>query len=85
MERVGVFHQEFARTHHAETRAHFITELGLNLEEVQWQLFVRADLVTDKIRNHFFVRWAQHKRTFAAIDKAQQLRTILFPTTAFLP
>lgn len=35
MEGVGILHQELTGTHHAETWAHFITELGLDLEEVQ--------------------------------------------------
>ncbi|MNM50286.1 hypothetical protein D3C81_613140 [compost metagenome] len=85
MERVRVLHQEFTRTHHAETRADFIAELGLNLEEVQRKLLVRADLVADQIGDHFFVRWTQYEWAIAAIDKAQQFRTVLLPTAAFLP
>ncbi len=34
MERVGVFHQEFAGAHHAETWPHFIAEFGLDLVEI---------------------------------------------------
>ena len=85
MEGVGILHQELTGTHHAETRAHFITELGLDLEEVQRQLFVRADLVADQIGDHFFMRRAQHERTIAAIDETQQLGAVLLPTAAFLP
>ena len=85
MERVGVFHQEFARAHDAETRANFVTELGLDLEEVQRQLFVRAQLITNQVGDDFFMRWAENERTLATIDEAQQFRTILFPTTALLP
>ena len=40
MERVSIFHQEFARAHDAKTWTHFITEFGLDLEEVQRQLLV---------------------------------------------
>ncbi|MNY16956.1 hypothetical protein D3C86_1502500 [compost metagenome] len=85
MERVGIFHQEFAGTHHAETRTNFVTELGLDLEEVQRQLFVGIQLVADQIRDDFFMRWAEHKRTFAAINKTQQFRAVLLPATTFYP
>ena len=34
MKGISVLHQEFARAHHAETRAHFVAELGLNLVEI---------------------------------------------------
>ena len=85
MEGVGILHQELTGTHYAETRAHFITELGLDLEEVQRQLFVRADLVADQIGDHFFMRRAQHERTIAAIGNAQQFRAVLLPAPALLP
>ena len=85
MERVGIFHQEFARAHHAKAWAHFVTELGLDLEEVQRQLFVRAQLVTDQIGDHFFMRWAEDEWTIATIGNTQQFRTVLLPATALLP
>ena len=85
MERVSIFHQEFTGTHHAETRAHFITELGLDLIEVQRQLFVRAQLVTNQVGDHFFMSRAEHERTFATVSNAQQFRAVLFPTTTLLP
>ena len=85
MERVGIFHQEFARTHHAKARAYFVTEFGLDLIEVQRQLFVRAQLVTNQVGDDFFVRWAENERTVTAVSNAQQLRAILFPTAALFP
>ncbi len=85
MERVGVFHQELARAHHAKTRAHFVTEFGLDLIEVERQLFIRAQLIADQIGDDFFVRRAEHKRAIAAIDKTQQFRTVLLPAAALLP
>ena len=40
MKRVRILHQEFARAHDAETRADFVTELELNLIEIDRQLLV---------------------------------------------
>ena len=85
MERVSIFHQEFAGTHDAETRTHFVAELGLDLIEVQRQLFVRAQLVTNQVCNNFFMSWAEYERTLATVNKTQQFRTVLFPTTTLLP
>ncbi|CCJ85275.1 hypothetical protein BN133_1652 [Cronobacter dublinensis 582] len=85
MERVSVFHQELARAHHAETRAHFVAEFGLDLEEVERQLLIRAQLVTDQIGDNFFMRRAENERAIAAIDNAQQLRAVLLPAAALLP
>ena len=61
MERVRIFHQEFAGTHHAEAWANFVTEFGLDLIEVQRQLFVRAQLITDQVGDDFFMRWAEYE------------------------
>lgn len=85
MERVSIFHQEFAGTHDAKTRTHFVAELGLDLIEVQRQLFVRAQLVTNQVCNHFFMSWAEYERTVTTVSNTQQFRAILFPTTTLLP
>ncbi len=85
MERVGVFHQELTGTHHAKARTHFVTELGLDLIEVQRQLLVGAQLVTDQIGNDLFMRRAENKRALATVGNAQQLRTVLLPATTLLP
>ncbi len=71
MEGVRILHQEFTGTHHAKTRAYFVTEFGLDLIEIQRQLFVRAQLITDQIGDHFFMRWTQNKWALAAVNKAQ--------------
>ena len=54
-EAVGVFHQKFTGTQHAEAGAFFVAEFSLNLIDRQRQLFVAADAVTDEIGDHFFV------------------------------
>ena len=44
VEGVGIFHDEFARTHDAEARTDFVAELGLDLVVVDGQLLVAAQL-----------------------------------------
>ena len=39
---VGVFHDEFAAAHQAETRPDLITKLGLDLVQIERQLAVGA-------------------------------------------
>ena len=85
MERVGIFHQEFTGAHHPETRAYFVAEFGLDLIEVQRQLFIGVQLVADQIGNDLFVGWAEDERTIAAIGNAQQFRAVLLPAPALLP
>ena len=85
MEGVGVFHQEFASAHHAETRADFVAEFALDLEEVDGQLFVRAQVAAHQIGNHFFVRRPQAVVALVAVLDAQQLRPVLLPAPRFLP
>ena len=71
MKGVGVLHDEFPRTHDAETWANFVTELGLNLVKVGRQLLVAVQLVTDHVGDHFFMGWAQTERVVVAIGNAQ--------------
>ena len=85
MERVRIFHQEFAGAHHAETRAHFVAEFGLDLIEVQRQLLIGVQLVADQIGDDLFVGWTEDERTIATIGNAQQFRAVLLPATALLP
>ena len=69
MERVSIFHQEFAGTHDAETRTHFCRGTWSDLIEVQRQLFVRAKLVTNQVSDNFFMSWAEYERTLATVNK----------------
>ena len=85
MERVSIFHQEFAGTHDAKARTHFVSKLGLDLEEVQRQLFIRAQLITDQVGDHFFVCRTEDKRTLATVNETQQFRAVLLPTTTLNP
>ena len=85
VERIGVLHDELAATHQAEARANFVTELGLDLVQVDRQLLVAVQLVAAQIGDDFFVGRAHAELATVAIFKAQQLRTVLFPATGLLP
>ena len=85
VEGIGVFHNEFTRAHHAETRTGFITEFGLNLVQVQRQLTVAADVVAGQVGNHFFMGRANAEITVVAVFYAQQFATVLEPAAGFFP
>ena len=79
MERIRVFHDEFARAHHAETRAHFIAKLGLNLIKIRGQLFVAFNLVADQIGDDLLVRRAETEGAVVAILQAREFGAVLHP------
>ena len=85
VEGVGVLHDEFAAAHQAEARADFVTEFGLDLVQVDWQLFVAVQLVAAQVGDHFFVGRAHAELATVAVFKAQQFRAVLFPTAGLLP
>ena len=71
VEAVRIFHGKFTATHNAKTRANFVAEFGLNLIQVNWQLFVAADFVAYQGCDHFFMSRAQYKVTLVAVFNAQ--------------
>ncbi|MNC09092.1 hypothetical protein D3C75_567080 [compost metagenome] len=85
VEGVGVLHQEFTATHHAETGAYFVAELGLDLVEVERQLLVAVHFVTDQGGDHLFVGRAQHEGAVVAVGQAAQLGTVVIPAAGLLP
>lgn len=85
MERVGVLHDELAAAHQAEARADLVTELGLDLVHVEWQLFIAGQLVTGQVGDDFFVGRANAEVALVAVLQAQQLRAVLFPAAGLLP
>ncbi|MNH14028.1 hypothetical protein D3C79_736150 [compost metagenome] len=85
MEGVGVLHDELAATHQAEARTDLVTELGLDLVHVQWQLFIAVELVAGQVGDHFFMGRAHAEIATVTVLQAQQLRAVLFPATGFLP
>lgn len=85
VERIGVLHDEFAAAHQTEAWADFVTEFGLDLIQVDWQLFVAAQLVAHQVGDHFFVGRAGAEVATVTILEAQQFRAVFFPATGFLP
>ena len=85
VEGIAILHQELAAPHHAETRSDLVAELGLDLVQVQGQLAIALDFLTDEIGDHLFMRRSDNKLALMAILEAQQLRTILLAATRFLP
>jgi len=85
VEGVGVLHQEFAATHQAEAWADFVAELGLDLEEVDWQLLVAVQLVARQVGDDFFVGRADAELAPMTVLQAQQLGAVLLPAPGFLP
>ncbi len=85
MKGIGVFHDEFARAHDAETRSDFITKFRLNLIEINRQLLVAAQLTPSDVGYDFFVGGTNAKFTFVSIVKAQKFGAVFFPTPGFLP
>ena len=79
MKRVGILHQEFTRTHDAETRSYLVAELHLYLVVVDRQLFITAYFPARDIGNDFLVRGTQAEFALVAVVETQQLRTVLFP------
>jgi hypothetical protein len=71
VERIGVLHDELAAAHQAEAWADFVTELGLDLVQVDRQLLVAAQLVAHQIGDHFFVgRAAQKSRPWRSLKRS---------------
>ena len=85
VERISVLHHELARAHHAETRADFIAELGLDMIEIDRQLLVAFQLFACDVGNDFFGGWLDHEVALVAVLDAQQLRAVVIPSAGFLP
>ena len=85
MEGIGVLHQKLPAPHHPEAGADLVAEFPLDLIEVHRQLFIASVLPAYQIGDDFFMGGAKTEIPFMAIPQAQQFRSILFPTTGFLP
>ncbi len=85
VERIGVLHQKFARTHHAEARADLVAELGLHLVEVHRQLLVAGQLAAREVAGGFFGGRAVAEHLVLAVLDLQQLRAELLPAAGLLP
>ena len=85
VEAVGVFHDEFLGAHEAETRADFITELGLDLIKRHWQLAVGTDLAGEKRGDDFLVGGTQQPFAFGAVVQLEEHVAGGLVTSALLP
>ena len=85
IEGIGILHEELASSHHAETRAHLITELPLDMEEVARQFAIRPHAVTENLRNQLLVGGPVEHLALVAILEAQHLRTIGVVAPALAP
>ena len=85
VERIRVLHHELARAHHAETRADFIAELGLDMIEVDRQLLVAFQLLARDVGDHFFGGRLDHEVALVPVLDAQQLRAVVIPSPGFPP
>ena len=85
MKRVGVLHDEFARANDTEAGPYLIAYLGLNLIEVQRELFVTSDLIAHQSRDDFLVSGAEAEVAIVTVANAQQFRPVLRPAAGFLP
>ena len=59
VERIRVFHDEFASPHQTEPGTDFVAEFHLNLVQVQRQLPIAVDFAGDQIGDRLFMRAAQ--------------------------
>ena len=85
VEGIGVLHQELARAHDAEARAHLVAELPLDVIEVQRQVLVGAHIAPEDLRDHLLVgRPEQHVALVPVLD-AQHLLAIGVVAARFPP
>ncbi|MCY1404513.1 hypothetical protein D9M71_197220 [compost metagenome] len=85
VEGIGILHHELASAHQAEARTDLVTELGLDLVEVDRQLFVAVQLIARQVGDDFFVGRTDAELALMAILQAQQFRTVLLPAAGLLP
>src|SRR3989338_825812 len=67
MKTISIFHQKFSPSHESKPGPGFIPKLCLNLIQMEGQLFIRLNKISNNIRNHFFMRRAQTKISFISI------------------
>jgi len=85
VERIGILHDELARTHYAETRPDLVAEFRLHLVEVDRQLLVAAQFAAGDVGDDLLVRRPEAVFAVAAIVHAQQQGAVFVPASRFLP
>jgi hypothetical protein len=85
IEAIGILHNEFASTHDAEARPNLISELGLDLIEIERHLAIRSNFFSGNIRDDLLVGGPQTTISVVAVLQPCQLASIFFPSMALLP
>ena len=82
---IGILHQEFPPPHDAEARPHLVTELPLDVIEVQRQRLVAAHMAAEDIGDLFLVgRTVEHVALVPVLDP-QHLGAVIIITARLLP
>ena len=82
VEAVRVLHHKLAGTHQPSAWTGFVAVLGLDLINVQRQVFVAAVQVFDQQGEHLFVRRREQKVVAAAIFETKQIVAVFGPAIA---
>ena len=85
VEGIGILHRKFTTAHDAETRAALVTEFGLDLIQVLWQLAIAANVLAHDVGDDFFRRRLHDEVALMAIFETQQLVAHFVETASFLP
>ncbi len=85
VEGVGVLHQKLTAPHEAESGSDLVAELGLDLEHIDRQLFVRGHGSPDDVGDDLLVGRTEAELTVVPILDPQQLGAVLGPAPRILP
>ena len=85
IERIGILHQELAGTHRSEARPDLITELQLDMIEVQRQIAIRPHIAAEDVGDHFLIGRTVKHRPVLPVCYAQHLLAVIVVATTFLP
>jgi hypothetical protein len=85
IERICILHQEFAAAHQPKAGADLITELPLNVIEIERDILVGTHIGTENFSDHFFVGWPIKHVTFVPILYAQHFLAIRVVASALTP
>ena len=85
VERIGVLHQEFAAAHGAKAWTYLITELPLDMVEVQRQVLVGLHIAAEDVGDHLLIGRAVEEFALVAILDTQHFLAIGLIAPAFAP
>ncbi len=85
VEGIAVLHDELAPAHQAEARPDLVAELGLDLEKVERQLPVGADVLPDQVGDRLFMGRTDAEVAVVPVLEAQQLLPVVIPAPGLFP